>query len=245
VSDLQRELELLRAEIELPATPDLAGAVRERIAAGGRERLAPSPARRRPITPRRRLVLALVAALVLLAALAAVPSARDAVLDLFGLQGETVEVRPELPQREIAPGFRLGERVALDEARARADFHVLIPETLGSPQRVYLSDEVRGGEVTLSYRDGELLVSQFRGGVHPDYAGKIIAETNTVERIPGGVWIEGAPHFFFYRDPDGSVREDSLRLAGNVLLVERGPLLARIEGAPSKQRALEIADSLR
>ena len=237
MSDLQRELQLLRAEIEFPATPDITAVVREQIHA--------APARRRVLTPRRRLVLALAAALVLLAALAAVPSARDSVLDFFGLDGATVEVRPELPPRDLAPGAGLGERVTLAEARAGAGFDVLVPEALGPPQRVYLSDETPGGEVTLSYDGGKLLVSQFRGDLSPDYAGKIVAEANTVDRFPGGVWIEGAPHFFFYRDRDGSFREDSLRLAGNVLLLERDPLLVRIEGAPSKQRALEIADSLR
>jgi hypothetical protein len=242
VNDLRRELKLLRGEVDFPATPELASAVRARVESAPR----PATARPRPLAPRRRLILALAAALVLLAALgAAVPSARNAVLDLFGLRGETVEVRPELPSLQPAPDFRLGEAVSLGEARRSAEFDVLVPDALGRPRRVYLGTDVPGGEVTLSYRRGRLLVSQFRGDLDPDYAGKIVSQASTVDRFPGGVWIAGAPHFFFYRTPSGSLREDSLRLAGNVLVVERGPLLVRIEGAPTKRRALEIADSLR
>ena len=236
MSELQRELELLRADVEFPATPDIAATVGQRL---GR------PARRRPRAPRR-LALALVAALVLLAALtAAVPSARDAVLDLFGLDGATVEIRPELPSSETAPDLRLGERSSLGAAREAADYHVLVPAALGPPDGVFLNRAAPGGEVSLSYRDGRLLVSQFRGDRDPDYVGKIASQATTVHRLEGAVWIEGAPHFFFYRTPDGGLREDTLRLAGNVLLVERGELLVRIEGARSERRALEIADSLR
>jgi hypothetical protein len=59
------------------------------------------------------------------------------------------------------------------------------------------------------------------------------------------IWLEGAPHFFFYRSPDGAIMEDQLRLAQNVLLLERGPLLVRLEGAFSRQRAVALARSLR
>ena len=240
MSDLRRELELLRTEVEFPPAPDIAPEVRRRL---GRSRPGASP--RSSSWARSRLALALAAALVPLAAVAAVPSARDAVLDLFGLDGATVEVRPELPAGRVAPDPELGARSTLDEARRAAGFDVLAPSALGAPEAVFFSDATPGGEVTLSYDGGRLLVSQFQGDRDPNYIGKIVPEVATVERFRGGVWIEGAPHFFFYRTPDGGQREDSLRLAGNVLLVERGELLVRIEGAPSRERALEIYSSLR
>ena len=59
------------------------------------------------------------------------------------------------------------------------------------------------------------------------------------------IWIEGAPHLFFYRPPDSDFAESELRLAANVLLLERGDLLVRLEGAFSRERALELARSLR
>jgi hypothetical protein len=57
--------------------------------------------------------------------------------------------------------------------------------------------------------------------------------------------VAGAPHFFFYETPDGQIVEGQLRLADNVLLLERGNLLIRLEGAFDRRRAVEIARSLR
>ena len=59
------------------------------------------------------------------------------------------------------------------------------------------------------------------------------------------IWIEGAPHLFFYRPPDSDFAESELRLAHNVLLLERGNLLVRLEGSFDRERALELARSLR
>jgi hypothetical protein len=234
VADLQRQLELLRRELELPPAPDLAPAIAARVK------------RRRAATrTRRRLVLALVAALLVLGAvMAAAPGARDAVLDLFGLRGATVERREELPRRDLAERLELGERVTLEGARRAAGFRVLVPRALGPPRAVHLRRAVPGGEVTLVYGRRPLLVTQFRGDLAPEYVGKIAPESARVERIDGGLYIIGAPHLFFYRGPDGIVYERSLRLARDVLLLERGLLLVRVEGAGSPERARAIADSL-
>jgi hypothetical protein len=94
-----------------------------------------------------------------------------------------------------------------------------------------------------------LLVGEFRGDLHPQYLGKIAGEATSIERLRvdgrRAIWIEGAPHVFFYRPPDSDFAEGQLRLAGNVLLVERGNLLVRLEGAFGRERALELARSLR
>ena len=57
-------------------------------------------------------------------------------------------------------------------------------------------------------------------------------------------WIAGAPHYFFYRMPGQGYREAPLEVAQNVLLLERGHLLLRFEGAFSLRRASAIARSL-
>ena len=54
----------------------------------------------------------------------------------------------------------------------------------------------------------------------------------------------GAPHFFFYRSPKNPFEERRLRLAQNVLLLEHGRLLVRLEGAFDRARAIELARSL-
>ena len=69
-------------------------------------------------------------------------------------------------------------------------------------------------------------------------------ERLTVDGLPA-IWIEGAQHFFFYRDPNGNIVENEMRLAQNVLLLERGRLLVRLEGAFDRAQAVAIARSLR
>ncbi len=202
-------------------------------------------------------MLALVALLVLAGTvLAAAPGVRDALLEFFGLQGATVERRTELPTPPPERPLELGERTTLDAAAGRLPFEPLVPSALGEPDGVYL----RGGELSLAYRARPglprtattrlgLLVTEFRGDLHPDYIGKIAGGATAIERLrvdgERALWLEGAPHFFFYRGAGGEIREGELRLAQNVLLLESGPLLVRLEGAFDRERALEIARSLR
>jgi hypothetical protein len=234
MADLHHELTALAREQDLPPVPDLAPRVRARLFAGS--------ARRRT---RRRLVLALAATLILLlAVMAAVPSARDEVLDFIGIDGATVEVRPELPDRRPADKLNLGERVTLDQARASADFDVLVPGELGQPQAVFMRTGLPGTEVTLTYDDNRLLVTELRGDLAPEYVGKITSAGGNVKELRGAVYVSGPPHFVFFRTPDGGIRDESLRLSQDALLYERGRLLVRIEGAGSLRRALAIARSL-
>jgi hypothetical protein len=48
-----------------------------------------------------------------------------------------------------------------------------------------------------------------------------------------------------FEDRSGNIREDALRLAGNVLLWERGPVVLRLEGDLPLGGMLEIARSMR
>jgi hypothetical protein len=288
--ELERLLTQLGRDLDYPPTPDLAAAVAARLrgvepGSAGAEAAPPAPAEAAPPRPaeaarppvaaptrrrlrllppaglRRALVLAVVALLLLAGTvLAAVPGARDAVLEFFGLQGATVERTATLPTPPAEQRLDLGRRTTLDDARARLAFEPLVPSELGDPDFVYLREGVEGGELSLAYRPAPglprarttrlgLLMSEFRGDIHPDLVGKLAGPGTRIEqlRIDGrpAIWIEGAQHFFFYRDPDGNVVEGELRLAQNVLLLERGRLLVRFEGALDRERAIAIARSLR
>ena len=60
-------------------------------------------------------------------------------------------------------------------------------------------------------------------------------------------FISGAPHGFAYYNPDTDASNfEEQRLAGNTLLVDRSDgVLLRIEGDISRDRAVEIAESMR
>jgi hypothetical protein len=257
MTELERTLSRLGEELDWPPTPDLAARVRARVS-------APLPRRSRLLPAaglRRSLALALVALLLLAGgAFAALPGVRDAVLDLFGLQGATVERRATLPTPPPERPLDLGTRTSLAGARTQLGFDPLVPGELGPPNGVYVRRGVPGGELSLTYRGRPglpragttrlgLLVSEFRGDLAPEYLGKVVGLTATVERLAidgrRAIWIEGAPHFLLYRDPAGNVTESQMRLAQNVLLLERGRLLVRLEGAFDRQRAVAFARSLR
>ena len=254
MNELERQLTQLGRELDWPPTPDLTQSVRERIPSAARPR-------RRPIIFRRSAAIALAALLVLAGGVfAAVPGVRDAVLELFGLQGATVERREQLPPAPPPRPLRLGERTTLATARDSLSFAPLVPEAAGRPDGVFVDDRVRGGVLSLAYRPTEemaearstglgLLVSEFRGDLLPEYFGKTAGPATRIERLridgERAIWIEGAPHFFFYRAPDQPFREERLPIAQNVMLLERGRVLVRLEGAFSKERAVELARSLR
>jgi hypothetical protein len=264
--ELERVLAQLGDELDWPPTPDLAAGVMADLGPAAERGPAAAPRRRlRGLLPpaglRRSLALAVVGLLLLAGTVfAAVPGVRDAVLDFLGLQGATVERRETLPTPPPERPLDLGEPNTLDGAADRLDFAPLVPAELGRPDGVYVREGPPGGELSLTYaarpglpRAGNtrlgLLLTEFQGAVSPEYLGKVVGATTETERLridgERAIWVEGAPHFFFYRSPDGLVVEEQLRLADNVLLLERGPLLIRLEGAFDRDRAIEIARSLR
>ena len=254
MSDLERRLTRLGRELDWPATPDLAAGVRRGLPSQAPER------RRRPLIVRRSLAIALASLLVLAGGVfAAVPGVRVAVLEFFGLQGATVERRPDLPATPDLRPLQLGKRTTLERARAELGFEPLVPRAAGRPDRVFVNTDVPGGELALAYGPARglpeagstglgLLVGEFRGDLLPEYLGKIAGQATSIDRLTvageRAIWIEGAPHLFFYRPPDSDFAESELRVAANVLLLERGNLLVRLEGAFDRERAVELARSL-
>jgi hypothetical protein len=238
--DLETRLRALSPDELFPPTPDIAGAVATRL------RAAPAPAPRRRLS-RRTLAIALAALLLLpAAAVAAIPSTRNAVLDWLGLRH--VEVRrsttqPRLRQPTISD---LGERVSLAGARARVDFAVLVPEALGDPTSVYVRESPPGGRVVLVF--DRIQVTELQGKSSRQFVEKMLGPDAKIERVrvdgAPGLWISGKPHGVMYADRNGQLRDETFQLAGDTLVWERGGLVLRIEGARSKADALRIASSI-
>ena len=164
---------------------------------------------------------------------------------MFGLRGARVQRVPRLPA--LPPGAvavrGLGERIPLSHARAAASFRALLPAPPATA--AYVARDVAGGRVTIA--DGPLLITEFRGTTGP-YLQKLVGPGTGTRRVSvdgaPGLWISGTEHELFFTDADGMVRTDTARLAGNVLLWQRGPLLLRVEGARSLAAALREARSL-
>jgi RNA polymerase sigma factor (sigma-70 family) len=136
-----------------------------------------------------------------------VPQSRAAILRFFDI--ERVAVLPPVEQRPIAAG--LGPVVSRAKAAAVLGTDPIAPD---------VPLHLRGGVV--SFLDGRTLVSELRD-VQGILLKKLVTGSTRVVAVPNGVWLTGAPHaYFFPQEPP--------RLAGNVLLVQHGRLLIRLEG---------------
>jgi hypothetical protein len=232
--ELEQQLQTLGAALELPPAPDLVPAVLARL-----------PHRRRRRPARRTLAIALAAVLLLAGGAMAAPPTRHAILQVLGLRGVVIERVPHPPQ--LPPGaparLGLGQRIPLTRARHAASFTALLP---AGSATAYLSHDVVGGRISVLI--GRVLIIEFRGTTTP-FIFKIVGPGTKITsvRVNGGqgVYLSGAPHEVLFRAQTGQFETDRIRLAGNVLLWQQGPLTIRIEGAPTLRRATAIARSLR
>ena len=242
MSELERALVLLGHELDVPAAPDLALAVRERL-----------ESRTRPTGERRRWALpaVAVAVLALLGATLAIPDARSAFLRVLSIGGERVELVDELPAVEVAESLEgtLGERVSLEDARAASGFP--LRELDEEPDRVYLGER---GTIWFLYgspEDVRLLVAQtpLLSVDEPELRKKVAEGGTRVEtvRVNGarGLFLSGDSHFLFLVDGLGNVVEGSARLAEDVLIWDLGGVAYRLEGELTLEDALAVASELR
>lgn len=227
MSELERELHALANAIDFPAAPDLTARVRASL-----------PARPRRVWPLRAAV-ALAAVVAAVGAALAVPQARSAILRFFDIGAVRVEFVDRLPEVRPATRLALGRRLDAHQA----PFRLLRSDLLGKPDALYR----QGGVITQLYGSPErvrLLVTQIRSGFDPSVGKKLQGMGTRVVFVPihgstaVGVWIEGRPHLVVF--PGGPPR-----LAADTLIWERDGTTVRLEGSPTLEDAIAIAESLR
>ena len=244
MSDLEQRLDALAAELAYPVTPDLVPAVLARLE------------RRRHFVWRRPLVVALATLVVVFVGVVAVSAgARSAIRDLFDIGGVTIERVDELPTTPTRTQPFFGERVTLEEAQRVAEFRILRPRGAGldEPDEVYYRDFPSGGAVTLlhgSLSRPRLALTQWLGQSVAPVVKKVVPGETRVERtlVSGrpAVWLSGAPHEVVSFGRGGQeAYPERLYLAGNVLVWERNGRAFRLEADVGRERAVEIAESVR
>lgn len=261
MTDLERALFELGEQLDYPEPHDLAARVRAQIVAGVDPRRCWSV----PTINRRALSMAAVVAFLAAATLAFSAPARRAVADLFGLPGVIFSHDPAPVVPDSGPdapdgGLRLGEEVSLSEARSRVDFELVLPSGLGPPAGVYVDEAAAATVVSVVYRPTAelpeagstgvgLLLSQFPGRLEDSVIAKFLGPGSRIEAVTvdgrPGYWLPGPPHVVLYLDPNGEVREDTARLATNVLLWDDGGVIRRLESSLPRDDALVIARSAR
>jgi hypothetical protein len=253
--ELERALRDLGPRYPYPPTPNLATAVRRRIAT-------------QPVAPVRRLALwrdpvrlALAAAVVLVLVGAAAlinPTTRDAIAHFFHVRGVIVSRVSPGPSISPVTPLNLGRRTTMADAQSAVSFTIAVPADLGTPDAVYVDSEVPGGEVALAYAprpgiplvkqtDLGVLITEFRGDLIPGFLTKEVGPSTKLEEtsVHGdpGWWVAGEPHLVITRigSTDYPV---SLRMAANTLIWEHGGVTYRIESGLSKADASRIAAGL-
>jgi len=206
---------------------------------------------------------------LLAAALVAALAAGAVVAGYLHIPGVNIQrtSRPLPTPSTTAPTTPLGTRLdlgslepSLAQAQADAGFRVLVPSALGQPEYVfYKASPVPLVSLVYSPRaelpagtDPEVgaLFMEFRSADSIGYLTKLVGpgtkiEQVTVNGVPG-IWLEGAPHEVFVApSPGGNPFLDRVRLAGNTLLWYRDGVTYRLEADVTKQRALEIAGTVR
>jgi hypothetical protein len=191
------------------------------------------------------------------------PSARSAAGEFLHLRGIDIFRVPSVPA--TLPPLQLsiaGERTTLDAARRRVRFTPRIPAAaeLGAPDDVFVETVGTTDRLTLVYRQRasipvsasagvSALVVEARGTIDEALFAKAAGPGTRVEPVTvnggRGYWLEGAPHVFFYRDPNGAVVNDTLRLAGNTLVWVQDGVTIRLEAQVTKDRALLLAATFR
>jgi hypothetical protein len=221
----------------------------------------------------RRSVLVAIAALLVLAAVAgAVGLGVPGIRIFFG--GATPSPSPSAspigspatsPSASSSTGpalvgqsMGLGTAVSLDEAAQLAGLDLVLPPDprIGPPDaayvfanRVALVWSARPGLAVDPSTGVGLLLNEFRGSVDEGYYAKQLDSDATVTPVTvggtPGYWISGAPHFFFYVDPNGKAVDDTHRIVGDTLIWTVGDVTYRLESQLGMQAAIDLAESLR
>ncbi len=144
-------------------------------------------------------------ALAAAGALFAIPQTRAAILDLLRIGGVEVQRVETRPRAQVRPPA-LGREVLFATAQRTVDFPLLSPR---APFTAYLD----GRMVDLRWK--RYVLSQWRGEQLPFAQKQLGPGSQTVGvdvRGDTGLWITGARHEFFFRDP-GPARSSRNRVA--------------------------------
>ena len=253
---LEARLRALKPAVDWPTERDISAIVRQRL-----ERAARPVPRRGGFIPRTAFGIALVFIAVLAATLALIPATRSAIADWLGISGIEIRVQENVPTPtrtvDALSDLDLGDEVSPTEAQDAVDFTLRVPEVedLDEP-RVFLNT-LPVPAVTFVYEPNSvlpvseqtgvgMLLTQFEGRYSPDLIKKVSAGSGVrpVDIGDAGYWIGGELHSVLFRDEDGNIQEDRIRLAGNTLIWEEDGVSYRLEAEIKLREALRIARSL-
>lgn len=195
--------------------------------------------------------LTVLVALAVIIALGFTPPVRAAVTDLLRIGGVLIQTEPTSPVPTAGPtsasapgpGMPSGAAMSVAEAREAVDFELMVPDDLGDPDQVVVTDDRRVVSMRWGTGSDVIIWDQFDGRLSPVYRKQASADVESVSvRGRDGVWLD-EPHPLIYLDENGNERTAQRRLAGPTLVFVVDGVTVRLEGEPSRQEAIGIAAS--
>ena len=236
--DLARDLAALGRAVDVPAPgPSLATAVLERLRRRARREAWRRPGRDADWS-RSRWRWRLACSRCWRPRRCARPSRTGSASAACGWSGATTPAPTADPTPPtVSPG------VSLADAAAMVGFTVSVPEALGEPDGVEVSDDRRMVSMSWTTDDeGVLRLDQFDATLDfsvlktaPDVQYAAVNDTDAL-------WFE-EPHEVALLEPDGTQVTHSARLAGHTLIWMRDGVTLRLEGDVELSRAVDIAES--
>jgi hypothetical protein len=162
------------------------------------------------------------------------------------------------PTTVVVSDLGLGSSVSIEQAMLATGLPDPTPALLGDPESVHVVQPPATGQIVLVYSPSALvpqstvigagaLVSVMPAHIEQGFFQKTLGSTSTVRPVDVdgdvGYWIEGSPHQLLF-DFGDQIQEDTLRLATNTLLWQRGDHVYRIEADIDLETALRIAKSI-
>ena len=185
--------------------------------------------------------------------IAVVPNTRAAVADIVshllrfaGVEIHTGAAPAPVPATSPVPPLPATRAVSLDEARRLARFPVGVPASLGPPETILVSDPAPDGSprvVTLLFRGGTVRIDEYDGEFDLTFTKMVDGLTYVPVKGTTAIWLAD-PHQLSYMDRLGVVHQDSIRTAGPTLLWQYGAVAYRIEGLPTSDEAVTVAESI-
>lgn len=243
----------LARQLPYPPTPDIAGAVAERLAARPRQ------------APRLNPAWALLLVVALLVGLLAAPPVRAAILEFLQIGGVRIWLVEPTPVPTIAPGaetppptatpvsslFDLAGETTLAGAEQKAHFRVRLPTyppDLGPPDGVFYQ-ELGAPAVVLVWLDPQqpkqahLSLHILAEGAFVEKGVPTTVATTTVNGRPAA-WTTG-PYLLAYRQQGGQEWDMRRLVEGHVLVWSENMLTYRLETDLPLAEAVRVAESLR
>jgi hypothetical protein len=259
---LEARMRETAAQFAYPPTPDVAGAVQRRLAAGrGRE----LPGGQAMLLGR--LAWLLAAILLLLGVLLAVPQVRAAVLEFLQIGAMRIFLNQPAPEFVSPEGtastgvpvtsqpsfLDLTGETTLEAAQERLGVPLRLPaypDDLGPPDKVYLQENGGPSAILVWLEPGSS--DRARASLHVliegqgNYGAKFAVESQEQTSVNGqpAYWVSGR-HFLQYFDASGNAVYEASRLVeGNVLIWSEGAVTFRLETDMSLEEAILTAESL-